>query len=74
MGFSGIGIWELVIIFLIILLIFGGKRLRNLGGDLGTMIRDFKDSIGGKDNKSNDASTSTDKTEHSVKSEDRHKP
>ncbi len=56
MGFSGIGIWELVIIFLIILLIFGGKRLRNLGGDLGTMIRDFKDSVSSKDTKSNDSS------------------
>ena len=32
MGFGGIGIWQLLIVLAIILLIFGTKRLRNLGG------------------------------------------
>ena len=35
----GIGIWQLVIIFLIVLLLFGAKRLRNVGGDLGAAIK-----------------------------------
>ena len=42
MGFGGIGIWQLLIVLAIVLLIFGGKRLRNLGGDLGGAIKGFK--------------------------------
>ena len=42
MGFGGIGIWQLLIILIIVLLLFGTKRLRNLGGDLGSMIKGFK--------------------------------
>jgi len=38
----GIGIWELVLLFLIVLLLFGTKRLRNIGGDLGSAIRSFR--------------------------------
>jgi len=39
---GGIGIWQLVIILVIVLLLFGTKRLRNLGGDLGGAIKGFK--------------------------------
>ena len=35
MGLGGISIWQLLIILVIVLLIFGTKRLKNLGGDLG---------------------------------------
>jgi len=42
MGIGGIGIWQLVIILVIVLLLFGTKRLRNLGGDLGGAIKGFK--------------------------------
>jgi sec-independent protein translocase protein TatA len=38
----GIGIWELVLLFLIVLLVFGTKRLRGIGGDLGSAIRSFR--------------------------------
>lgn len=44
------GIWELLIILAIALLIFGGKRLKNIGGDLGSAIKGFKKSMG-KDEK-----------------------
>ena len=44
-----IGLPELGIILLIILLIFGPKRLPGLGKQLGTGMREFKDSITGKD-------------------------
>lgn len=43
--FSGIGIPELLIIFLIVLLFFGAKRLPEIGGSLGKGIREFKDSL-----------------------------
>lgn len=39
----GISIPQLLIILLIVALIFGGKRLRNLGSDLGMAIKGFKD-------------------------------
>ncbi|NRQ42867.1 twin-arginine translocase TatA/TatE family subunit [Rheinheimera sp. YQF-2] len=38
MGFSGIGIWQLTIVLLIILLVFGSKKLRHLGADLGAAV------------------------------------
>ena len=39
---AGIGIWQLIIILVIVLLLFGTKRLKNLGGDLGSAIKGFK--------------------------------
>ncbi|MEN9680676.1 MAG: hypothetical protein RLZZ627_569 [Pseudomonadota bacterium] len=41
----GIGIWELVLLLLIVLLLFGTKRLRNVGGDLGTAIKSFRTAL-----------------------------
>ena len=35
MGVGGIGIWQLLIILLIVVMLFGTKKLRNLGSDLG---------------------------------------
>ncbi len=39
------GPFELIIILVIVLLIFGGKRLKNIGGDLGNAIKGFKKSM-----------------------------
>ncbi len=41
----GIGIWQLVIILLIVLLLFGAKRLRNIGTDLGSAVKGFRTSM-----------------------------
>ncbi len=41
----GIGIWQLVIILLIVLLLFGAKRLRNIGSDLGSAVKGFRTAI-----------------------------
>ena len=41
----GLGATELVIILAIALVIFGGKKLRSLGGDLGGAISEFKTSL-----------------------------
>ncbi|VAX10210.1 Twin-arginine translocation protein TatA [hydrothermal vent metagenome] len=41
----GIGVWQLVIILLIVLLLFGAKRLRNIGGDLGSAVKGFRSAI-----------------------------
>jgi sec-independent protein translocase protein TatA len=41
----GISIWQLLIIFAIVLLLFGAKRLRNVGGDLGAAVKGFRSAM-----------------------------
>ena len=62
MGLGGISIWQLLIVFGIVLLLFGGKRLRSLGSDLGTAIKGFRSSI--KDGK--DAAEDPDRLEQTA--------
>jgi len=38
----GISIWQLLIVLVIVLLLFGTKKLRNLGADLGGAVKGFK--------------------------------
>jgi len=45
MGFGGISIWQLLIVLVIVLVLFGAKKLRNVGSDLGGAIKDFKKSM-----------------------------
>lgn len=45
MGIGGISIWSLLLILVIVLLLFGTKKLRNVGGDLGGAIKGFKDAV-----------------------------
>ncbi len=49
----GIGIWEMLILLLVLLLVFGPKRLPEMGRQLGKGMREFKDSVTG-DNKHDD--------------------
>lgn len=49
MGIGGISIWQLLIILAIVFLLFGTKRLRNLGGDLGGAIKGFKKAMADED-------------------------
>jgi sec-independent protein translocase protein TatA len=51
----GIGPLELIIVLVIALVVFGPKRLPDLGRSLGTGMREFKDSITGKDDDDKDA-------------------
>jgi sec-independent protein translocase protein TatA len=44
-----IGPWELVILLLVVLLVFGPKRLPEMGRSLGKGFREFKDSISGRE-------------------------
>jgi sec-independent protein translocase protein TatA len=41
----GISIWQLIIILAIVLLLFGTKKLRNIGGDLGGAIKSFRGAV-----------------------------
>ncbi len=42
MGLGGISTWQLLIILVIVVLIFGTKRLKSIGGDLGGAIKSFR--------------------------------
>ena len=48
-----IGFRELLVVLVVVLLVFGTKKLRNLGGDLGSSLRDFKKAL--KDGEEQDA-------------------
>ncbi|MCA9508346.1 MAG: twin-arginine translocase TatA/TatE family subunit [Myxococcales bacterium] len=45
----GIGAWELTIIFAIVLVLFGGKRLPGVATGLGTAIRNFRHALKGEE-------------------------
>ena len=54
---GNIGPMQLLIIFLIVLLIFGTKKLRNVGGDLGSAIRDFRKGMSSEEEGDEDEKT-----------------
>lgn len=45
MGLGGISIWQLLIVLAIVIMVFGTKRLGNLGADIGNAIKGFKNSM-----------------------------
>jgi len=47
---GGIGIWQLVIIAVIVILLFGTKKLRGIGTDLGGAIKGFKKAVKDENN------------------------
>ena len=49
MGFGSI--WHWLIVLLIVLVVFGAKKLRNVGSDLGAAVKGFKDAMAENDNK-----------------------
>lgn len=51
MGLGGISIWQLLIILVIVVLLFGTKRLSSLGSDLGSAIRGFRKAMQNEDGK-----------------------
>lgn len=42
MGIGGISMWQLLILLVIVVLVFGTKRLRNMGSDLGAAVKGFR--------------------------------
>lgn len=47
MGISG---WQLLILLVIVVLLFGTKRLKNLGSDLGSAVKGFREQMNEKEN------------------------
>ena len=52
----GISPWQLLIVLVIVVLIFGTKKLRNMGGDVGGAVKNFKKSMKDEDDKGQDDS------------------
>ena len=50
----GFGVTELIIILVIVLVLFGAKRLKNVGSDLGSAVKGFKTAIKDEETKPND--------------------
>lgn len=59
MGIGGISIWQLLIILAIVIMLFGTKRLRTLGSDLGSAVKGFRKSIQDDDNADKPAERNT---------------
>lgn len=59
----GFGVTELIIILVIVLVLFGAKRLKNVGSDLGSAVKGFKTAIKDEETKPNE---SIEKSESSV--------
>ncbi|RDI74138.1 tatAE: twin arginine-targeting protein translocase TatA/E-type [Gaiella occulta] len=55
----GIGIWEMLILLMVLLLVFGPKKLPEMGRQLGRGMREFKDTISGSDAVDDNALPST---------------
>jgi sec-independent protein translocase protein TatA len=51
---GGIGIWQLLIVLLIVFMLFGTKRLKGLGADVGEAIKGFRNSVGTDETKPQD--------------------
>jgi sec-independent protein translocase protein TatA len=54
MGLGGISIWQLLIILLIVVMIFGTKRLRGIGSDLGGALKGFRKAMSDADKEPED--------------------
>ena len=51
----GISIWQLLIILVIVLVLFGAKRLRNVGSDLGQAVKGFRSAVKDEETKTDDS-------------------
>jgi sec-independent protein translocase protein TatA len=63
---GGISIWQLVIIAVIVVLLFGTKKLGSIGSDLGASIKGFKKAIKDDDEKQDKSSQDADFTAKSI--------
>ena len=74
---GGLSIWHWVIVLLVVVLVFGTKKLGNMGGDIGKAVKGFKDGIKGEEEKTTTAvvppSQVADKTTIDVEAKEKNK-
>lgn len=71
MGLGGISIWQLLIVLAIVALIFGTKKLRGIGGDLGGAVKGFKKAINDDNAENEETIKESEKAEDSKESADK---
>lgn len=59
---GGLSVWHWLIVLLVVVLVFGTKKLGNMGGDIGKAVKGFKDGVRGDDDKPAVPQQVTDKT------------
>jgi len=59
---GGISIWQLLILLVIVVMVFGTKKLRNVGGDLGSALKDFRTAMKDGEQEESDKQTADDAT------------
>ena len=70
MGLGGISLWQLLIVLLIVIVIFGTKSLSSIGTDLGGAVKGFRKSMGDADKDEDKAQINTPDAEFSEASSD----
>ena len=60
MGIGGISFWQILIILVLILILFGGKKIKTMGSDLGESLKGFKKAIKDEDSIKDSESKSDD--------------
>ena len=55
MGLGGVGIWQLLLVLLIILLFVGPKRLKSLGSEMVNFLKNFRKAVDDKEENQNEA-------------------
>lgn len=73
MGIGGINIWSLLIILAIIVLLFGTKKLKGIGGDLGSAVKGFKKAIGDDEKQADEKSVEDKSTDDAAVTEEKEK-
>ena len=61
---GGLSIWHWAIVLLVVILIFGTKKLRNIGQDLGGAVKGFKEGMGAKDGEAGEGQQASAKLQH----------
>jgi sec-independent protein translocase protein TatA len=73
MGIGGISIWQLLIVLVIVLLLFGTKRLKNIGSDLGNAVKGFKGAMSDSEKEADQERLDSSKEEKVIDGEVTHK-
>jgi sec-independent protein translocase protein TatA len=73
MGLGGINLWQLGIVLLIVVLIFGTKKLKTIGSDLGGAIKGFKRSMNDDDASAKDEQKTLENDEQDAEFPEQHK-
>ena len=68
---GSMSIWHWVIVLVVVMLVFGTKKLGNMGGDIGKAVKGFKDGVKGEEDKPSTTSQVADKSTIDVETKEK---